>query len=65
MGLAIPNGSELLGARTLIETIESDNLAKKYFVDKAIQEAEFVRSSTLHPYFQPLAEPGRTVGFVI
>jgi hypothetical protein len=34
----------LLCARKLIETIESDkpNLAKQYFVDKAIQEAEFI-----------------------
>jgi hypothetical protein len=33
-----------LCARKLVETIESDkpNLAKQYFVDKAIQEAEFI-----------------------
>jgi hypothetical protein len=43
----------LLCARKLIETIESDkpNLAKQYFVDKAIQEAEFIleRIDKKHP----------------
>lgn len=41
---AILFAATLLCARKLIETIESDkpNLAKQYFVDKAIQEAEFV-----------------------
>ena len=37
----------------LIETIDSDkpNLAKQYFVDKAIQEAEFIleRIDKKHP----------------
>jgi len=34
----------LLCARKLIETMESDkpNFAKQYFVDRAIQEAEFI-----------------------
>jgi hypothetical protein len=33
-----------LCARKLIETIDSDkpNIAKQYFVDRAIQEAEFI-----------------------
>jgi hypothetical protein len=41
---AILFAATLLCARKLIETIESDkpNLAEQYFVDKAIQEAEFV-----------------------
>jgi hypothetical protein len=41
---AILFAATLLCARKLIETIESDNpnLAKQYFVDKAIQEAEFI-----------------------
>lgn len=35
----------LLCARKLVEWIESDkpNLAKQFFLDKAIQEAEFIR----------------------
>jgi hypothetical protein len=34
----------LLCARKVMESMESDkpNLAKQYFVDKAIQEAEFI-----------------------
>jgi len=41
---AILFAATLLCARKLIETIESDkpNLAKQYFVDKPIQEAEFI-----------------------
>ena len=41
---AILFAATLLCAGKLIETIESDkpNLAKQYFVDRAIQEAEFV-----------------------
>ena len=41
---AILFATTLLCARKLIETVESDkpNLAKQYFVDKAIQEVEFV-----------------------
>ncbi len=41
---AILFAATLLCARKLIETIDSDkpNLAKQYFVDRAIQEAEFV-----------------------
>lgn len=41
---AILFAATLLCARKLIETIESDkpNLAKQHFVDRAIQEAEFV-----------------------
>jgi hypothetical protein len=41
---AILFAATLLCARKLIETMESDkpNFAKQYFVDKAIQEAEFV-----------------------
>jgi hypothetical protein len=41
---AILFAATLLCARKLIETIESDkpNLVKQYFVDKAIQEAEFI-----------------------
>lgn len=34
----------LLYARKLVETMESDkpNFAKQYFVDRAVQEAEFI-----------------------
>jgi hypothetical protein len=41
---AILFAATLLCARKLIETIESDrpNMVKQYFVDRAIQEAEFV-----------------------
>jgi hypothetical protein len=41
---AILFAATLLSARKLIETIESDkpNMAKEYFVDRAIQEAAFV-----------------------
>ena len=41
---AILFAATLFCARKLIETIESEkpNLAKQYFVDKAIQEAEFI-----------------------
>jgi hypothetical protein len=41
---AILFAATLLCARKLIETIESDkpNLAKEYFVDKAINEAAFI-----------------------
>ena len=41
---AILFAATLLCARKLIETIESEkpNLAKQYFVDRAIQEAEFI-----------------------
>ena len=41
---AILFAATLLCARKLIETIESDkpNMAKQYFVDKAINEAAFV-----------------------
>ena len=41
---AILFAATLLCARKLVETIEADkpNLAKQYFVDKAIQEAEFI-----------------------
>jgi hypothetical protein len=41
---AILFAATLLCARKLIETIAADkpNLTKQYFVDKAIQEAEFI-----------------------
>jgi hypothetical protein len=41
---AIPFAATLLCARKLIENMESGkpNFAKQYFVDKAIQEAEFI-----------------------
>jgi hypothetical protein len=41
---AILFAATLLCARKLIETIDSDrpNMAKQYFVDRAIQEAQFV-----------------------
>jgi hypothetical protein len=41
---AIPFAATLLCARKLIETMESDkpNFAKQFWVDKAIQEAEFI-----------------------
>jgi hypothetical protein len=41
---AILFAATLLCARKLIETIDSDkpNFAKQYFVDNAIQEAEFI-----------------------
>ena len=41
---AILFAATLLCARKLIETIESDkpNLAKQHFVDRAIQEVEFI-----------------------
>jgi hypothetical protein len=41
---AILFAATLLCARKLIETIETDkpNLAKQHFVDRAIQEAEFI-----------------------
>jgi hypothetical protein len=41
---AILFAATLLCARKLIETIDSDkpNFAKQYYVDRAIQEAEFV-----------------------
>jgi hypothetical protein len=41
---AILFAATLLSARKLIETIESDkpNMAKEYFVDRAIGEAAFV-----------------------
>jgi len=41
---AILFAATLLCARKLIETIEWDkpNLAKQHFVDRAIQEAEFI-----------------------
>ena len=41
---AILFAATLLCARKLIETIDSDkpNFAKGYFVDRAIQEAEFI-----------------------
>jgi hypothetical protein len=41
---AILFAATLLCARKLIDSIESDkpNLAKQYFVDKAIKEAEFI-----------------------
>lgn len=41
---AILSAATLLCARKLIESIESDkpNLAKQYFVDKSINEAEFI-----------------------
>jgi hypothetical protein len=41
---AILFAANLRCARKLIETIDSDkpNMAKQYFVDRAIQEAEFV-----------------------
>jgi len=41
---AILFAATLLCARKLIETIESDkpNLARQYFVDRAIQEAESI-----------------------
>jgi hypothetical protein len=41
---AILFAATLLCARKLIETIDSDkpNLAKQYFVDRAIEEAEFI-----------------------
>ncbi len=45
---AIPFAATLLCARKLIESMDSDkpNLAKEYFADKAIQEAEFVLERT-------------------
>ncbi len=41
---AILFAATLLCARKLIETIDSDkpNMAKQYFVDRAVQEAEFI-----------------------
>jgi len=41
---AILFAATLLCARKLIETIDSDrpNMAKQYFVDRAIEEAEFI-----------------------
>ena len=41
---AVLFAATLLCARKLIETIDSDkpNFARQYFVDKAIQEAEFI-----------------------
>ncbi|MGB8493961.1 MAG: hypothetical protein WCE53_06130 [Candidatus Acidiferrum sp.] len=41
---AILFATTLLCARKLIETMESDkpNLAKQYFVDRAVQEAGFI-----------------------
>ncbi len=41
---AILFAATLLCARKLVETIESNkpNMAKQYFVDRAIQEVEFV-----------------------
>ena len=41
---AILFAATLLCARKLIDTMDSDkpNFAKQYFVDRAIQEAEFV-----------------------
>lgn len=50
---AILFAATLLCARKLIETIDSDkpNLGKQYFVDRAIQEVEFVmeRIDNRHP----------------
>ncbi|MGB2677570.1 MAG: hypothetical protein WAN12_10865 [Candidatus Acidiferrum sp.] len=50
---AILFAATLLCARKLIETIDSDrpNMAKEYFVDCAIKEAEFVldRIDKKHP----------------
>lgn len=43
----------LLCARKMIETIDSDrpNMAKQYFVDRAVQEVEFIleRIDKRHP----------------
>ena len=41
---AIVFAATLLRARKIMETMESDkpNFAKKYFVDRALQEAEFI-----------------------
>jgi hypothetical protein len=41
---AILFAATLLCARKMIETMDSDkpNFAKQYFVDRAIQEAEFI-----------------------
>ena len=41
---AILFAATLLCARKMIETIDSDrpNMAKQYFVDRAIEEAEFI-----------------------
>jgi len=50
---AILFAATLLCARKLIETMDSDkpNMAKQYFVDRAIQEAEFIleRIDKKHP----------------
>ncbi len=50
---AILFAATLLCARKLIETIDSDrpNMAKQYFVDRAIDEAEFIleRIGKKHP----------------
>jgi len=50
---AILFAATLLCARKLIETIDADrpNMAKQYFVDRAIEEAEFIleRIDKRHP----------------
>ncbi len=50
---AILFAATLLCARKIIETIDSDrpNMAKEYFVDRAVQEAEFIleRIDKRHP----------------
>lgn len=52
---AILFAATLLCARKLIETIESDmpNLAKQYFVDRAIKEVEFVMERIDHRWPTP------------
>lgn len=50
---AVLFAATLLCARKMIETIDSDrpNMAKQYFVDRAIEEAEFIleRIDKKHP----------------
>ena len=50
---AILFAATLLCARKMIETIDSDkpNMAKQFFVDRAVQEAEFIleRIDKKHP----------------
>jgi len=59
---AILFAATLLCARKLIETIDSDkpNMAKQYFVDRAIQEAEFILARIEKRW--PVADIGRQSG---
>jgi hypothetical protein len=59
---AILFAATLLCARKMIETMDSDkpNMAKQYFVDRAIQEAEFIleRIDKKWPATPNLSSPG-------